>query len=361
MIHNNLFTDVLITDHNHYNNRKLKTRNMTFDFVRGLAVIFMVLVHVMGVYSNSTVQDSFFYDFIDFLGSPPAAPVFMFTMGVFFMLSSKSASLKVGIKRGVKLLLLGCLLSFLREDLLILLEGNLTHINFFSNHNLITLWEVDILQFAGLAYILMSLIKSWFKRPIWWLIIALVIMIVSPVLWGITSDIKILDWIFNNLWGSREIVYFPIFGWLFYPLIGMIFGLMMKASSDIDALFNSLLKPGLVLLVLGSIITATNFNFHIGDYFRSGPGSMIWITGFVFTWIWLMDKLIKKVKDNNIFNTIYYWGKETTSIYIIHWLIISWGTIILGYETAGYLGTILLMAFVSITTHYLSKPIKIRI
>lgn len=361
MTHNKLLTNVLITNHTHHNNRKLKTRNITFDFARGLAVIFMVLVHVLGVYSNNTVQYSLFYDIIDFLGSPPAAPVFMFSMGVFFMLSSKSDSLKVGIMRGFKLLLLGCLLSFLREDLLILLEGNFTSLNFFSSNHFITLWEIDILQFAGLAYILMSLIKYCFKKPIWWLFIAISIMVVSPLLWGITSDIKIFDWIFNALWGAGEVVYFPIFGWLYYPLIGMIFGLMMKVSSDVDNLFNSLLKPGLMLLVLGSIITATNFTFHIGDYFRSGPGSMIWITGFVFTWIWLIDKLIKKTKDNNIFNVIIYWGKETTSIYIIHWLIISWGTIILGYETIGYIGTILLMIFVSLMTHYVSKLVKIRI
>lgn len=361
MTRNNLFTDVLITDHNHYNNRKLKTRNMTFDFVRGLAVIFMVLVHVIGVYSNNTVQYSFFYDFIDFLGSPPAAPVFMFTMGVFFMLSSKSESLKSGIIRGIKLLLLGCLLSFLRDDLFVLFEGNLTQLNFFKSNNLITLWEVDILQFAGLAYILMSIIKYYFKKPIWWLMIAIGIMIASPLLWGISSDIKIFDWIFNYLWGARDIVYFPIFGWLYYPLIGMIFGLMMKASSDVDELFHSILKPGLILLAIGSIITATDFTFHIGDYFRSGPGSMVWITGFVLTWIWLMDKLIKKIKENNIFNIIYYWGKETTSIYIIHWLIISWGTIILGNETTGYIGTLLLMVLVSLMTHYVSKLVKIRI
>lgn len=88
---------------------------------------------------------------------------------------------------------------------------------------------------------------------------------------------------------------------------------------------------------------------------------MFWITGFIFTWIWLMDKMIKKTKENNIFNIIYYWSKKNTSIYIIHKIIISWGTIILGYKTIGYLGTILLMTCVSLMIHYVSKEVKIKI
>ena len=361
MTNRNLLFNVLTTDHHHYANKRLESRNMTFDFARGLAVFFMVFIHVMGVYSANNVQYSFFYDFMDFLGSPPAAPVFMFSMGVFFMLSSKSGSLSAGVMRGVKILLLGCLLSFLREDFLILLDGELTNINFLSNDSLITLWEVDILQFAGWAYILMSLIKACFKKPIWWLVIAISIMIASPLLWGTTTNVLPLNWIFNYLWGSQEVVYFPIFGWLFYPLIGMIFGLMMKASSDLNGLFNSLIKPGIALLILGTIITATDFGYHIGDYYRSGPGSMVWITGFLFTWVWLINRAIEKIQENKVFNVIYYWGKETTSIYIIHWLLISWGALLIGYENQSYIGTIFLMGMFSIVTHYLSKFIKVKI
>ncbi|WP_207652919.1 acyltransferase family protein [Anaeromicrobium sediminis] len=350
-----LFMDVLTNDYDKYIEREYKDRKKTFDFVRGLAVFFMITVHVLMVYSTNSVQNSLFGEVIDFLGGPPAAPTFMFLMGVFYILSSKSNSLEAGIKKGVKLLLLGYLLSFLRYDLLILLEGTFTQIDFFSANNLVTLWEVDILLFAGWAYILMSLIRFSFKKPIWWLIIAIGVMIVSPFLWGISSNVKIVDWILNYLWGAGEDVYFPIFGWLCYPLIGMIFGVFMKASSDIEILFKSLFKLGLALLLVGSIITATDFNFHIGDYYRSGPGSMIWMIGFVFTWLWLNNKVIKNIRENRLFNIIYYWGKETTSIYFIHWILIMWATIIFGYETQGYMGTILLMALILLETYFLSK------
>lgn len=350
-----LLTNVLTHDYDRYIGKEIKERNKAFDFIRGLAVFFMVIVHVLGTYSSYDVQGSLFGEIIDFLGGPPAAPVFMFSMGVFYILSSKSNNLKDGVIRGLKLLLLGYLLSFLRSDLLVLLDVNSAQIDYLNPNGLFALWEVDILPFAGWAYILMSLIKNYFKKPIWWLIIAVVIMLVSPVLWGISSNVKIIDWIFNYLWGAGEDVCFPIFGWLFYPLIGMIFGVCMKACSDIEALFKSFFKLGLALLFVGSVITVTNFEFHIGDYFRSGPGSIIWIIGFVFVWLWVSNKIINNIKENKFFNIIYYWGKKTTSIYFIHWILISWGTILFGYENHRYLTTILLMGLILSASHLLSK------
>ncbi|WBW96360.1 heparan-alpha-glucosaminide N-acetyltransferase domain-containing protein [Oceanirhabdus sp. W0125-5] len=183
MTNDKLFSDVLTNDYNKYKQMKPKERNNAFDFIRGLAVLFMILVHVLGTYSNTYVYESFFGEIIDFLGSPPAAPVFMFTMGVFFMFSSKASNLKDGIIRGLKLFLLGCILSFLRDDLLVLLNCNLTRMDYVSANKLMGIWEVDILQFAGLAYIFMSFIKYYFKKPIWWLVIAVFVMIVSPFLW----------------------------------------------------------------------------------------------------------------------------------------------------------------------------------
>ncbi len=136
-----------------------------------------------------------------FLGSPPAAPVFMFSMGVFFILSSKSNDFKSGMIRGIKLLALGALLSFLRYDLLQVVEGTTTFADAFKNQTLTTLWEVDILQFAGWAYIFMSLIKRYLKKPIWWLSIVLCTVFISPLLWGITTQITPLDWFLQFFMG----------------------------------------------------------------------------------------------------------------------------------------------------------------
>jgi len=352
---------VLTTDHNVYNDSKLKTRNLSLDFARGMAVIFMVFVHVLSTYASESVQYSPFGYIIDFLGGPPAAPVFMFAMGIFFVLSSRSQSMFKGILKGFMLLLVGIVLSFLRYDILTIFTEGFNTVNISSTGNIIAFWEVDILQFAGCAYILMSIIKRLFNKPIYWLLIGTVVMIISPYIWGIESNIGIINWIFNYIWGYTDLVYFPLFGWLYYPLIGMVFGVMIKSSKDIDKLFRSLIKPGLVLLLIGSIITATNFDFHIGDYFHSGQGSMIWIMGFVLIWLWLISKIVNKAPNSKVVNIVNYFGKNTTSIYIIHWLLVSWATLLLGEMCYGYIITSLLMIVILTVSTLISKLIKIKL
>jgi len=361
-----LITDVLTKDHTEITNAKSITnsntssRNITFDFIRGLAVFFMVFVHVLGVYATHPVYESTFGSVVDFLGSPPAAPVFMFSMGIFFVLSSKSDSVKTGVIRGLKLLLLGSLLSFLRYDLLILFENWVWGGESLNFSTMTAIWEVDILQFAGCAYILMSLIKGYLKKPVWWLVIAVVIMVLSPYLWGITSSNILINWFLHFLWGAGEDVYFPIFGWLYYPLLGMIFGLCMKSGSNLKSLMQSSLKIGLILLAIGSAITATNFDYHIGDYFKSGPGSMIWIMGFVLVWLWLCYLITERAQGNKLVETISFWGRETTSIYVIHWILLMWGTLILGSESYGVLGVLILTAVYTALSHGLTLVYKKR-
>lgn len=325
-----------------------QTRNTTFDIARGFAVLFMIMTHVVSTFSHPTLENSWFVKTTDFLGGPPAAPVFVLLMGVFFVMNQRDI-LHKNILRGSKLFILGIILSYFRDEFLYLFSGQLK-LN-------TTFWEVDILQFAGLAYILMSVIYHYFKKPIVWLILSFVILVVSPLLWGITSKHAIFNWLFHLLWGTDELTYFPIFAWLFYPLIGMVLGVIIKNTHNSSSVIKHLLKPGLICLVLGSIISLSNMTFHIGDYFRSGPGAVIWILGFVFIWLWLLQKLAM----NKLTLLIAGWGKRTTAIYIIHWLLISWSTLILGYEAYGHLAVVFIMILIITISHYASKYIKIKI
>jgi len=89
-----------------------KKRLDAVDLARGLAIVFMIAVHMLEVYADKYVQNSIFGGIIEFLGGPPAAPVFMMLMGLSFMYSRKK-DLKTSIIRGVKIFLLGYLLNIL--------------------------------------------------------------------------------------------------------------------------------------------------------------------------------------------------------------------------------------------------------
>jgi len=351
----------LFTNYDDLNLMKPETRNYTLDMARGLAVIFMVFVHVLMIYSTVDVHYSTFGYIVQFLGGPPAAPVFMFTMGIFFVFSRQSSDLRKNLKRGVKLILISIIFSFVRTDILMLLDGNITSFDIFNPEQFILFWEVDILQFAGWAYLFMSLIRHYIKKPIWWLSIAIAIMMISPILWGIQSDYSMVNWFLNYFWGYTDLVYFPVFGWLYFPLLGMVIGSLIQSSDDQELFYKKLWMPGLLFFIIGGIITLTNMDFHINDYYHSGQGAMIWMAGFIFLWIWILSYIIRKFETNGLVKLICYWGKKTTTIYIIHWLLISWGIIFLGYEQYNQSFTLVLMVFFLTVTHVLSKRITIKI
>lgn len=217
------------------------------------------------------------------------------------------------------------------------------------------LWEVDILQFAGLAYICMAIVKHCFHKPLHWLYIAISIMLISPSLWGIAFNHSTLNWVIHYLWGGDELVYFPLFHWLYYPLMGMVIGSLIKTTGKEERVLTVLSKLGFYLLVLGSFISLTDLDFHVGDYFRGGQGSVIWISGFLLLWMRLAQLATIRFKDSLILNTICYWGRHTPKIYIFHWLLISWSTLFINESAQGYLMTINLMVVVLFLSHIFVK------
>jgi hypothetical protein len=209
-------------------------------------------------------------------------------------------------------------------------------------------WIVDILHFAGLALILLALVRRFLSRPVLWPMLAGIVAIGSPLLWGRMSGEPVLDWLLTLLWGmGGEDVAFPVFPWLCYPLTGMAFGSWLSTSSDQNKLFKRAAGVGLGLLLLGTIVILTNPEFHIGDYWRSGPGALIWISGFVLLWLAICYWVVKYIPANFLFNLLYYWSIHVTAFYFLHWVIIGWGTGIVGYQEQQWLVVVLLMIVVA--------------
>ena len=75
-------------------------RQKELDFAKGLAIIFMIIVHVNEVYQNSNLEGGIYNRFIEFIGSPPAAPIFMFLLGV-GIVYSKNISANILFNRGI--------------------------------------------------------------------------------------------------------------------------------------------------------------------------------------------------------------------------------------------------------------------
>ena len=327
------------------------SRVQALDLARGLAILFMVIIHILNFYGSAETKQSTIGSTISFIFGWPSASLFIFIMGVFVAYST-SRTLAKGLQRGLELFALGYLLNLTRETIptLISLEvGLVTYEQLGVYTPLNALLVVDILQCAGIAYAVCFLLKHFIPEPKVWLLVALGVACLSPLLWDIQTGIAWVDQILKIFWGSREQgSLFPVFPWLAYPIVGMTFGHWLRHSSNQEKTFLNTVKAGAALMVIGTIITFTNVEFHAQDKMRPGVGIIVMMTGFVLVWLWLCNLLLKKVRPNPGFKLFCFWSENVTSVYVIHWLYIGWCIMIFGPEQMNLTSTLLMILAVAI-------------
>ena len=328
-----------------------KARIRSLDLARGLAVFFMILVHVLENYGNEDVYNTVFGRIVEFLGGAPAAPVFMFLMG-FFLVYPSDKGLKINVIRGLKIMALGYLLSFLRYTFPEAL--GITHygggFDFLS-----FVWEVDILQFAGFTLIILAVIRQIIPWPRTWVLLAILITVSAPLLWGVESGIPAVDWLLVLLWGSYEEVWFPVFPWLAFPLLGMAFSNFIESRNGRLTADRRVPFAGAAVLVVGIMITYMDPAYHMGDYYRSGPGAIIWMSGFVVAWLFLCELAVRRIPENVAFRILYYWSRNVTVVYFVQWIVIGWGVAVFPYMKESLAVTVILMAAAVLLTHWATR------
>ncbi|MEX1377008.1 MAG: acyltransferase family protein [Eubacteriales bacterium] len=327
-----------------------KPRIDSYDVMRGLAVVFMILIHVVHTYARGYNEDSVIGYIIEFTGGPPAAPTFMMLMGIFFIYSNK-ASLRKSIFRGLNILLIAFVLNLVRG---IIPYYVLTEIQgvpldtlgeYFRMEFLI--FEVDILTFAGFAYMIMALIYHYIKKPIVWAAIAAAIAVFSPLLWKIEVTQLPLQYLVNAFWGDEYLSTFPLFPWLTFPLVGMIIGKLLLESKDHNKTIKKLALYAIALIPIGVALIFLNTDYFYNAYGKMGIGAIIAIIGFVLFWQLAVTKVYNALSDKINTGFLRFLSKYVMHIYFVHWVICKWGVVFFGIDSMGALG--IAITFVSLT------------
>ena len=316
------------------------------DLARGLAVLFMIAVHILLVHGDTALQSSFVGKIIQFLGGPPAAPIFMLLMGLSFAYAGKNEP-GVTVRRGLIVLASGYLLNFLRGVLPLLVLGwfapAATEGILPVGVGLTDLFLIgDILQFAGLALVAMALIHRMRAGSGAILIIATVVAGIAPFLWGLRSGFAPLDLVLDLLWGDRLLpppmenaISFPVFPWLAFPLVGMVLGERLRNAADPRSDIRRAGLIGLALLAVGLGISFTDPEWHFNDYYHARWGSMIFMVGFVLVWLAACDLVARGMPENPAFRFLAFCSKQVTAIYFLQWILINWAIAILGENRLG--------------------------
>lgn len=342
---------------------KANKRIPSIDVVKGLAVFFMIAVHTLEVFGTTELRQSITGEIIEFLGGPPAAPVFMTLMGLSMVLAGKNDP-KTQLKRGLNIFLSGYLLNLVRAalPLQLMLYSHAKDAQAFPLDALGVLTMVDILQFAGLAMMITAVTKQ-LKYPAYVdLLIALIIIMISPFLWGIGAGVPFIKHVFELLWGDLPLphpfltnkIAFPLFPWLAFPYLGLYLGKLVESAKDKDTAFRKIGWGGLIAICIGLGISATDFDYHFNDYYHSRQGAMIFMCGFVAAWVSLVHWITNRVPWNGFFQLLTVWSRGVTNIYVLQWVMILWTYFIWSREVHSAPALLLLITLFTGLSHLIN-------
>ena len=335
-----------------------RERVRALDLAAGLAVFFMILVHVLWHWGAPGTWTTPIGLAISYAAGPTAAPVFTFLMGVSIGAASHSG-LGTLVARGLWLVLLGYVLNFLRGVIpasLGLATGVITP----EQVAPYTLWwlatTVDLHHVIGLSMVAIAILRTR-SRPTWlWLGLGGALVLAAPWLRQVTFGTPILDAPLTPVLGSAPNVYYAVVPWLVYPLAGAVFGAVLARAPDRTAVFRRGAAVGVVLLVLGGLlILVQRPGFDVFTYWRQPVSFVVAIFGVILVWLALCDVVTRRRWIDNHLGVVYGWSDRVIAMYFTHWIIVGWGVGLVGFRSLGLGAVLLAMAAAVVATSYGSR------
>lgn len=199
-----------------------KGRQPELDWLKALCILMMIVLHV---YDDCSAEpNGVLYEFINFICILTGAASFMICMGI-GMRYSRRQDAKNYVLRGFELLTVGQLLNLLRNALPSLIAWWVTGKNMFLAQSLLVL-QSDILTFAGLAFLLMALMKFLKISDLWILIIGFAMNVLMVPLYnlGIGTDNYLLGQFLGLFVMTDQASFFPLCSYFVFVACGYFVG-----------------------------------------------------------------------------------------------------------------------------------------
>ncbi len=318
-----------------------KGRQNEFDWAKAFTIIVMITVHVyefLGVFDPEKVPlKGVFRNVLEFLAGPLGAPLFMFSMGIGILYSRNSTPAKMGV-RGVKLLRNGYLLSFFKGTLPILVGmaiGMSSPITIADS-----LFLISILQFAGMAFFTIALMKK-FKFSLPAMLTTSILLCIIGTNLNTTTMQGWKQYILGLFFVTNLRTSFPLFLWLFYPVAGMIFAYFLQRAIDKKKFYIWLFcisAAGLIITCIIYSLCGINLKSMYELYERHFYTQTVLhyiFTTFVIGMAMPVYYLISEVvKAKPVTAAVAYLGRNLDVIYIAQWMVVAYTTVI--FTVAGW-------------------------
>lgn len=212
-------------------------RQPELDLLKALCVVGMIFTHVfldLGKDVMPTLIDDYATEFF-------GAATFMFCMGIGMSYMHKHTPAAYAV-RGFGLLTIGQFLNLMRNALPNLIAYWITGKQFFVANALLVL-QSDILSFAGLAFLVMALLRMLKLNPKAILAVSVVMSAIALGAWYIVTPPS--NYLLSQLLGYFIITdaeaYFPLLCYFIFVAFGLFIGGYYKRIKDKDALANRIM------------------------------------------------------------------------------------------------------------------------
>ncbi len=340
-------------------------RQDELDIVKGFAIVFMVWCHVYReLGADTTTFSGMMVDSI--LGGPFAAPMFMICMGVGICFSRKQEWSQFCV-RGLKLIALGYALNLFRFVLPQLMANIIKGEQVIWQDMLCEFMEVDILQFAGLAFLLIGLARKMRVSNYLLLLFSAIMSVAGVLLKDIGTGILFPDLLLGLLWKTQVHTYFTLFHWFIFPVSGMIFGEWIRRCTDKKSLYKKLIPSAVPIMIVtegGAILLKISLLDTFTEYFYMTLIDVVFLLGLFIFWAGILFLLHEKFPDVRI-TALQRMSRDINSIFCIHWGIIgilcAIKAIAIPEYSPGFIAATLCAAVVLVTSVWIAGKVRWKI
>ena len=333
----------------------LQHKLIALDIMKAFAVFFMFLGHIVIMYGTPEVIGSTAITWIAFWAEGIGAPAFIFSMGLTVVLSSPKTPAQIW-SRGLTLIVTGYVLNFLKFFPAITLFGVFPEALFAETGRLNNtegllsfIFIADILQFAGIAYIFCAFLFRYTRNyQIWALLLVIPLLGLAPYLYQ--EQYATGNYFLQLFYGQNFQVYFPIFPWMAFPLLGMTAGYFIRNYSNLKGTMLIFSGVGLVLLTIGFLLIKVDPAGQFGtDYYHRKHGALVMYCGQLLSFLSLLY-FISPYLTAGMAKGIRFCSRNVTRIYILQWILIYWGWAFTPYHSLpGRLVVPYLILFIALT------------
>ena len=273
----------------------------------------------------------------------------MFCMGI-GITYSRHNQYKHLIKRGVQLLLLGYFVNIGAQIIPNVLGYMLNTST--APITLLPLFKVDVLVFAGVAFILIGILKRFNISNEKMLILAIVFSIIGSFVCFVDFNNIFLNYFFGYFIGTtlHQATAFPLFNWFIFPVAGMVYGSYFIRVKDKSQFFKLwpvfLILPLIFILCTLSPSPAGTVADSARAYFINTPDaivSIILIHGLL-GFYWKISELLPDMVNKGFAML----SRHVTGIYVAQWYFIPLFMTLFVYFNKGFVFTNLSITIISI-------------